>query len=115
MSDPSPAVSRAFVLAAGLGKRMRPVTATVPKPLVEVAGKALLDHALDRVAEAGIGTAVVNVHYLADLIEGTSRAGPRGRPRDRPRPFPTSARRCWRRAAASARRCRSWGTRRSRC
>lgn len=70
MSDPSPAVSRAFVLAAGLGKRMRPVTATVPKPLVEVAGKALLDHALDRVAEAGIGTAIVNVHYLADLIEG---------------------------------------------
>ncbi|MGH1587818.1 nucleotidyltransferase family protein [Methylobacterium phyllosphaerae] len=70
MSEPSPAVSRAFVLAAGLGKRMRPVTATVPKPLVEVAGKALLDHALDRVAEAGIGTAVVNVHYLADLIEG---------------------------------------------
>ncbi|MGU3465185.1 nucleotidyltransferase family protein [Methylobacterium sp. C33D] len=70
MSDPSPAVSRAFVLAAGLGKRMRPVTATVPKPLVEVAGKALLDHALDRVAEAGIANAVVNVHYLADLIEG---------------------------------------------
>ena len=63
------AVTRAFVLAAGLGKRMRPVTATVPKPLVEVAGKALLDHALDRAAEAGIGTAVVNVHYLADLIE----------------------------------------------
>jgi N-acetyl-alpha-D-muramate 1-phosphate uridylyltransferase len=70
MRSPEPAVSRAFVLAAGLGKRMRPVTATVPKPLVEVAGKALLDHALDRVAEAGIGTAVVNVHYLADLIEG---------------------------------------------
>lgn len=70
MSEPAPAVSRAFVLAAGLGKRMRPVTATVPKPLVEVAGKALLDHALDRVAEAGIGTAIVNVHYLADLIEG---------------------------------------------
>jgi MurNAc alpha-1-phosphate uridylyltransferase len=70
MSEPAPAVSRAFVLAAGLGKRMRPVTATVPKPLVEVAGKALLDHALDRAAEAGVGTAVVNVHYLADLIEG---------------------------------------------
>ncbi len=78
MSEPAPAVSRAFVLAAGLGKRMRPVTATVPKPLVEVAGKALLDHALDRVAEAGIGTAVVNVHYLADLIGGILRAGPRG-------------------------------------
>lgn len=70
MSEFEPAVSRAFVLAAGLGKRMRPVTATVPKPLVEVAGKALLDHALDRTAEAGIGTAIVNVHYLADLIEG---------------------------------------------
>ena len=68
MSDPT-SVTRAFVLAAGLGKRMRPVTATVPKPLVEVAGKALLDHALDRVVEGGIGTAVVNVHYLADLIE----------------------------------------------
>lgn len=70
MRVPAPAVSHAFVLAAGLGTRMRPVTATVPKPLVAVAGKALLDHALDRVAEAGIDTAVVNVHYLADQIEG---------------------------------------------
>ncbi|MCJ2055094.1 nucleotidyltransferase family protein [Methylobacterium sp. J-048] len=70
MSEPASAVTRAFVLAAGLGKRMRPVTATVPKPLVEVAGKALLDHALDRAAEAGIETAIVNVHYLPDLIEG---------------------------------------------
>lgn len=71
MSDsPTPALTRAFVLAAGLGKRMRPITATVPKPLVEVAGRALLDHALDRAAEGGIETAVVNVHYLADLIEG---------------------------------------------
>ncbi len=68
MSEPS--ITRAFVLAAGLGKRMRPVTAPTPKPLVEVAGKALLDHALDRAAEAGIDTAVVNVHYLADLVEG---------------------------------------------
>ncbi|CAA2143722.1 MULTISPECIES: nucleotidyltransferase family protein [Methylobacterium] len=71
MSDsPVSAIQRAFVLAAGLGKRMRPITATVPKPLVEVAGRALLDHALDRAAEAGIGEAVVNVHYLADLLEG---------------------------------------------
>lgn len=72
-----PAITRAFVLAAGLGKRMRPVTATVPKPLVEVAGKALIDHALDRAAEGGIETAVVNVHYLPDLIEGhlAKRAG----------------------------------------
>lgn len=68
MSEPM--ITRAFVLAAGLGKRMRPVTATLPKPLVPVAGKALLDHALDRVAEAGLASAVVNVHYLADQIEG---------------------------------------------
>ncbi|GJE57271.1 MULTISPECIES: nucleotidyltransferase family protein [Methylobacterium] len=72
MSDaPDPtAITRAFVLAAGLGKRMRPITATVPKPLVEVAGKALIDHALDRAAEGGITEAVVNIHWLADQMEG---------------------------------------------
>lgn len=59
----------AMVMAAGLGKRMRPLTATRPKPLVEVAGKALLDHALDRLRGAGIRRAVVNVHYLADSVE----------------------------------------------
>ncbi|BAQ46005.1 MULTISPECIES: nucleotidyltransferase family protein [Methylobacterium] len=70
MTDtPPPAVTRAFVLAAGLGKRMRPITATTPKPLVEVAGKSLVDYALDRIAEAGIPETVVNVHYLADLME----------------------------------------------
>lgn len=58
-----------MVLAAGLGQRMRPLTQTRPKPLIEVGGKALLDHALDRLADAGIETAVVNVHYLADLVE----------------------------------------------
>lgn len=66
--------TRAIVLAAGLGKRMRPITATVPKPLVEVGGQALIDHALDRLAAAGIGTAVVNVHWLADLLEAHVRA-----------------------------------------
>ena len=59
----------AMVMAAGLGKRMRPLTATTPKPLVRVAGKPLIDYALDRLAEAGVAKAVVNVHYLADALE----------------------------------------------
>lgn len=59
----------AMVMAAGLGKRMRPLTATQPKPLVRVAGKPLIDHALDRLADAGVAYAVVNVHYLADSLE----------------------------------------------
>jgi MurNAc alpha-1-phosphate uridylyltransferase len=58
-----------MVLAAGLGQRMRPITDTLPKPLIEIGGKPMLDHALDRLAEAGIVHAVVNVHYLADCIE----------------------------------------------
>lgn len=59
----------AMVLAAGLGTRMKPLTDTLPKPLVPLAGRALLDHVLDRIADAGIPRAVVNVHYLADKIE----------------------------------------------
>ena len=58
-----------MVMAAGLGKRMRPLTATRPKPLIEVAGKALLDHVLDRLRAAGVEKVVVNVHYLADALE----------------------------------------------
>ena len=70
MSDAAKAKpSRAMVLAAGLGKRMRPITTTTPKPLIEVAGKALIDHMLDRLAAAGIEEAVVNIHYLAGLVE----------------------------------------------
>ena len=59
----------AMVLAAGLGERMRPLTERLPKPLIAVAGKPLLDHVLDRLAAAGVERAVVNVHYLADQIE----------------------------------------------
>ena len=59
----------AMVLAAGFGERMRPITLKIPKPLVELAGRPLLDHVLDRLAGAGVETAAVNVHYLADQIE----------------------------------------------
>jgi MurNAc alpha-1-phosphate uridylyltransferase len=60
--------TKAMVLAAGLGVRMRPLTDHIPKPLLRVAGRALLDHVLDKLAEAGVGEAVVNVHYLPDQI-----------------------------------------------
>ncbi len=59
----------AMVFAAGFGTRMRPLTDTLPKPLIAVAGKALIDHALDRFAQAGLRRAIVNVHYRADQIE----------------------------------------------
>jgi len=62
-------ITNGMVLAAGLGRRMRPITDTLPKPLVRVAGRTMLDHALDRLAQAGITRAIVNMHHLADQIE----------------------------------------------
>ncbi|HEV7227084.1 N-acetylmuramate alpha-1-phosphate uridylyltransferase MurU [Brevundimonas sp.] len=67
-----------MVLAAGLGTRMRPLTDDRPKALVEVGGRALIDHVLDRLAEAGAERAVVNVHWFADRLEAHLRARGRG-------------------------------------
>jgi MurNAc alpha-1-phosphate uridylyltransferase len=92
-----------MVMAAGLGKRMRPLTATRPKPLVEVAGKPLLDHVLDRLRAAGVEKVVVNVHYLADALEAHLK--PRAR-KDLESRSATSASCCWRPAAGWSRRGR---------
>lgn len=64
-----PGPKTAMVLAAGVGSRMRPLTDTMPKALVPVAGKALIDHVLDRLRDAGVERAVVNVHHFADQME----------------------------------------------
>lgn len=64
-----PAITSAMVLAAGLGTRMRPLTLDRPKALVEVGGRALIDHVLDRLVAAGVRRAVVNVHAFADQLE----------------------------------------------
>ena len=76
MSPPVP--KTAMVFAAGLGTRMRPITETLPKPLVKVHGRTLIDYCLDRLAESGVERAIVNVHWLADQIEAhlSSRARP---------------------------------------
>jgi MurNAc alpha-1-phosphate uridylyltransferase len=78
LRDPSMPAS-AMVLAAGLGTRMRQLSKTLPKPLVRVQKRALIDHVLDRLAHAGVAQAVINVHYFADLLE--EHLKPRTRPR----------------------------------
>lgn len=62
-------ITQAMVLAAGLGTRLRPITETMPKPLVPVCGKAMIDYGLDALADAGVTRAVVNVHHFPDLME----------------------------------------------
>jgi len=72
-------IDSAMVLAAGLGTRLRPITDTMPKPLVPIAGKPMIDYVLDALVEAGVEDAVVNVHHLADQME--AHLARRGRPR----------------------------------
>jgi len=76
---PKKAPEKAMLLAAGLGTRMRPLTDTLPKPLIRIDDTALIDHALDRLESAGVSEAVINTHYLAEQLEGhlTSRALPK--------------------------------------
>jgi N-acetyl-alpha-D-muramate 1-phosphate uridylyltransferase len=76
MTDPdnrsdadTPGPKAAMVFAAGLGTRMRPITDSLPKPLVKVAGRTLIDHCLDRLADNGVERAIVNIHWLADQME----------------------------------------------
>ncbi len=71
-----PIISHAMVLAAGLGERMRPLTDNTPKPLLQINGRALIDHAIDRLEETGISHIVVNTFYLAEKIEAHLSARP---------------------------------------
>jgi MurNAc alpha-1-phosphate uridylyltransferase len=73
-AQPAAVGRRAMILAAGLGLRMHPLTATVPKPLIELAGKPLIAYALDRLKAAGVERIVVNVHHLPEQIERWAQA-----------------------------------------
>jgi MurNAc alpha-1-phosphate uridylyltransferase len=64
----NPGPKSAMVLAAGRGIRMRPITDTLPKPLIEIAGQTLLDHAIDRLVQVGVERVVVNLHYKAEMV-----------------------------------------------
>ena len=78
-TKPNSMLQRVMVLAAGLGERMRPITDSLPKPLIELRGRTLLDSILDRAEAAGVPEAVVNLHYLGEMIE--ARLARRARPR----------------------------------
>ncbi len=69
MSEVRSKVSRAMIMAAGFGTRMRPLTDDRPKPLVELRGRTLLDHALDRLVAAGVTMVVINLHYRAQQVK----------------------------------------------
>ena len=69
MNDQSAIIQSAIILAAGFGTRMKPLTDTMPKPLVKVNGKALITYAFDRLREAKVANVVVNAHYLPEQIE----------------------------------------------
>ncbi len=77
-TKPNSMLQRVMVLAAGLGERMRPITDTLPKPLIELRGRTLLDSILDRAEAAGVPEAVINLHYLGEMIE--ARLARRARP-----------------------------------
>lgn len=62
-------ITRAMIMAAGFGTRMRPLTNKIPKPLVKVQGRALIDHVMDRLVEAGVKAIVVNIHYMGNQIK----------------------------------------------
>lgn len=97
---------RAMILAAGLGKRMQPLTANLPKPLLKVAGKTLIEHQIERLVAGGVSGIVINHFYLGGMIEELLGNGSK---------YGTSinysrTRFVWKRRAASSRHCRNWKT-----
>jgi len=105
---------RAMILAAGLGKRMQPLTANLPKPLLKVAGKTLIEHQIERLVAGGVSGIVINHFYLGGMIEellgNGSKYGTSINPNTAPRLAIRENRFVWKRRAASSRHCRNWKT-----